>query len=221
MATRPIFVPSGGMDLVTRVDVEFVWAPGMAPSQKKKNVLALHRAAADRGLSPLLEISSKSGSEVGRRLSAFSLQVQLPDGKSTSLESAFQGSKVFRDGGPYTDLYAASPRDAKRDARLKESGPLVEFRLQDVCSPLTPKTLFYDWLYIRALVQHEDYLKRLRDYAGFTDIEFNPQKSINCQARACAALVSLSMLGLLQEAAVSPQSLAVIADREAPLDTLF
>ena len=27
--------------------------------------------------------------------------------------------------------------------------------------------------------------------AGFTDIEFNPERSINCQARSCALLVTL------------------------------
>ena len=53
--------------------------------------------------------------------------------------------------------------------------------------PLIPKTAFYDWLYLSALLPHKNYLKRLHAYKGFTDIEFNPQKSVNCQARACAA----------------------------------
>jgi Aldo/keto reductase family len=33
---------------------------------------------------------------------------------------------------------------------------------------------------------HREWLERLYRYAGFTDIEFNPSKSINCQARSCA-----------------------------------
>jgi hypothetical protein len=33
-------------------------------------------------------------------------------------------------------------------------------------------------------------LARLNKYVGFTDIEFNPSKSINCQARSCALFVS-------------------------------
>ena len=37
-------------------------------------------------------------------------------------------------------------------------------------------------------------------YDAFTDIEFNPQKSINCQAEAVAIYVSLHRQGLLNEA---------------------
>lgn len=37
----------------------------------------------------------------------------------------------------------------------------------------------------------------LLEYDGFTDIEFNPQKSLNCQAKAAALYVSLCRNGLL------------------------
>src|SRR5258708_4970548 len=43
------------------------------------------------------------------------------------------------------------------------------------------------------------------NYAGFTDIEFNPSKSINCQARSCALFVSLMKNNKLQQAVASPQ----------------
>jgi hypothetical protein len=103
------------------------------------------------------------------------------------LECAFQGSKIFERGGPYTDLYAADVRDAKRDPRLHSSGRLVGFNFENLCFPLEPKTAFYDWLYLNALLPHRDWLTRLRRFVGFTDIEFNPARSINCQARSCEA----------------------------------
>ncbi len=65
---------------------------------------------------------------------------------------------------------------------------------------MVPKTAFYDWLYLTALRPHQEFLTKLFVYKGFTDIEFNPQKSINCQARTCALLVSLLKLNLLDEA---------------------
>ena len=37
-------------------------------------------------------------------------------------------------------------------------------------------------------------------YEAFTDIEFNPDKSINCQARAAALYVSLRREGVLEKA---------------------
>jgi len=203
MAQRPVFIPwpENGA-LVNEVPVEFTWHAGMAASQKKKNVVALHDMAATHGLAPLLEISSKSEREIGRKLSAFNLKVDIY-GRQTTLECAFQGSKVFEDGGPFTDLYWVESREAKRDTRLKESGRLIGFVFEDTKFPLSPSTAFYDWLYIRALYPHRDWLTRLHKCAGFTDIEFNPNRSINCQARSCATFLALQQRGELDKSANS------------------
>ena len=200
MAERPIFLPSRKTGrLVQEVSISFLWSAGMAPSQKKKNVLALHEAAAKKGHTPLLEVSTKSEERIGQRLSAFNLKVELDDGELISLECAFQGSKVFEHGGPYTDIFHSESREAKRDERLGNSGGLTGFHFQGQDFPLIPKTVFYDWLYIRSLYPHREFLERLHKYAGFTDIEFNPAKSINCQARSCATYVALDRLNLLSE----------------------
>ncbi len=199
MAKRPIFVPLGRAEhLVDEVQIEFDWSPGFAPVQKKKNVAALHAAAEKKGLSPLLEVSTKSEEELGRRLSAFSLKIETDIGE-ISIESAYQGSKVFEHGGPYRDIYGKDSREAKKDVRVRESGRLTQFNFFGQEWPLVPKTAFYDWLYLTALRPHQEFLKRLFVYKGFTDIEFNPEKSINCQARTCALLVSLLKLNALDE----------------------
>lgn len=205
MASRPIFLPAAdNTKLVREVSVDFFWHKGMAPSQKRKNVVELHEAAEKRGISPLLEVSTKSDELLGQRLSAFNLKVELGDGQSVPLECVFQGSKVFRDGGPYHDLFFVDGRVAKRDERLSSSGPLVGFNFEGLEVGLEPKTAFYDWLYIRAIFPHREFLKkRLHKYKGFTDIEFNPEKSINCQARSCATFVAIDVLDLLDEAMTS------------------
>lgn len=204
MASRPVFLPSEtGVSLVRQVNVEFAWHPGMAPSQKMKNVEALHAAAAVQGLSPLLEVSTKSEWEVGQKLSAFYVKVALND-LVTTLESAYQGSKVFERGGPFTDLLFVDSRKARADKRLRESGKLIGFRFQGIDFPLSPATAFYDWLYLTSLFPHRDWLtKRLEKFLGFTDIEFNPARSLNCQARSCATFVSLQRRGKLDKAAES------------------
>lgn len=200
MANRPVFTAMGDhAHLVKEVPVEFSWNPGFAPVQKKKNISAMHEAARRKGLSPLLEVSTKSEEKLGQRLSAFNLKIETEIGE-IGIESAYQGSKVFKVGGPYTDIYEMDSRSAKRDERLKNSGDLTGFNFFGQKWPLIPKTAFYDWLYLSALLPHKDYLRRLFDYAGFTDIEFNPEKSINCQARTCALLVSLLRLDCLDDA---------------------
>jgi hypothetical protein len=193
MATRPIFIPRYDANhLFEEMPLDFNWHSGFAVVQKKKNIATLHSAAKARGLAHVLEVSTKSEEKIGVRLSAFSLKVTTPDGFSVPLESAYQGSKVFEHGGPFTDLFFAEPRDAKQDERLRTHGALKCFKFGDAEWELEPKTAFYDWLYLFALKDHAEFLQqRLYDYDGFSDIEFNPKKSYSCQARTCAMLVSL------------------------------
>jgi hypothetical protein len=212
MASRPVFIALGEpTHLVKEISIDFSWNPGFAPIQKKKNVLALHEAAQRQGLTPLLEVSTKSEEKLGQRLSAFNLKISTSRG-DISIESAYQGSKVFKDGGPYTDIYEMDSWSAKKDERLKNSGPLTGFDFFGQKWPLVPKTAFYDWLYLSALESHQEFLKRLFNYSGFTDIEFNPGKSINCQARTCALLVSLLKLDALNSALRSQSDfIAIVA----------
>ena len=77
MAERPIFIPSPDESgFVETLSCSLVWSPGFALSQKKKNIIALHQAAAKAGYSPLLEISTKADDGLGRQLSAFALNVR-------------------------------------------------------------------------------------------------------------------------------------------------
>lgn len=184
---------------MSEVLVDFKWNPGMAPSQKGKNIKALHTAAKSHGLDRLLEISSKSKDELGRRLSAFRLKTRVGE-RSVFFECAYQGSKVFRNGGPFTDLFVLSPIDARRDLRLKNSGDMVGFEFLGQRFPLSPKNAFYDWLYINTLLPYQTWITENISFEGYTDIEFNPAKSVNCQARAFAELVAISHRGELERA---------------------
>lgn len=138
--------------------------------------------------------------ENGPALSAFALPKYVPAlGKSAPLENVFQAGKVFEHGGPYPDLLTLSPRDAKRDERLRTGGKLTGFVFDGKAYPTEPKTAFYDYLYITALLENPALTETVLSYNAFTDIEFNPQKSLNCQAAAAARFVSLHRLGLLKE----------------------
>lgn len=201
MAERPVFIPSPNKSgFVEALPFRFAWSPGFALVQKQRNITALHEAARQAGHSPLLEISTKSDLELGRQLSAFNLKIQTQHAGLIPVECAFQGSKVFERGGPYKDLYHAEPRAAKRDPRLQESGRLVGFNFENHWFPLEPKTAFYDWLYISALYPQREALAPLCRYAAFTDIEFAPDRSVNCQARSCALFIALTKGQLVDEA---------------------
>ena len=142
-------------------------------------------------------------------MSAFHMTADTKEYGKIKLELAFQGSKVFEHGGPFTDLYQKADDkigEAKRDARLRESGRLIGFRFEGFDFPLEPKTVFYDWLYCSFLYQYRDWAQKLYDYAGFTDIEFNPHRSINCQARSAALFLSLMRRAELDDALQSPSA---------------
>jgi hypothetical protein len=115
------------------------------------------------------------------------------------VECIYQASKVFRDAGPFLDLLDSSPTAAKRDHRLRSSGPLVAFEYQGARCPLTPVSAYYDWLYGMALLQSPDLLEQASAFDSFTDIAFNPAKSLNCQARAVALCISLRSRGVSPE----------------------
>lgn len=200
MAERPVFIPDEHAPYVREVRPRFEWNGGFAVSQKRKNIAALHESflAMQPGRN-VLEISSKSLTPLGVKMSAFSLKKFVPSlGVSVPVECIFQGGKVFGCGGPYTDLYTASPRDAKRDPRLKESGILTGFFYEGRHISPMPRTAFYDWLYINAIIENPEIAEAVKAYDAFTDIEFNPNKSINCQAYAAALYIALERKGLLE-----------------------
>lgn len=190
MARRPIFIPTlKGFPFVKESLIEFKWHPGFAKVQAQKSIASLHEAAADK-IAPILEISSKSNDEVGVSLSAFNLKM-IKNEKSLSVECAYQGSKVFANGGPFSDLYDVSSKQAKTDERLRTSGNFTGYEFFGENFLINPVTAFYDWLYLTALSQNPSLSNQLFDFKAFSDIAFNPKKSLNCQARAAALFVSL------------------------------
>lgn len=193
MAKRPVFIPVPGYHpYVRELQVEFEWYSGFAIVQAQKSIASLHAAATKLGFSPILEISSKSMDGLGVALSAFNLQLHLGRHGSVSVECAYQGSKVFEFGGPFTELYTRTSREAKKDERIRTSGRLLAFRLLDEDFPTDPGTAFYDWLYIQALSQNRSLADQLAQYCAFSDIAFNPGVSQSCQARSAALYLGLS-----------------------------
>lgn len=201
MAKRFVYVPTGGEPGVKEIEVEFEWFPGFAVSQKQKSIAALHCAADKAGFHPILEISSKSEDELGVRASAFNLSFfTKSSNRKVSVEAAFQGSKVFAFAGPFPDIYDMTAREAKKEIRVRQHGTLTKFSFFGKDFPLRPRTFFYDWLYINTLHKDEELSSDICRFAGFSDIEFNPEKSVNCQAFSAALYVSLVRCSMVDQA---------------------
>lgn len=200
MAERLCFIPTYDNQIIMEKVIEFKYYTGFAISQKQKSIKSLHneikKIYSDK---KILEISSKSEDELGIRLSAFNLKLHNKEIKEkVSIESIFQSSKVFEKGGPYKDLLRKTSLEAKKDKRIKESGDLIYFDYDNRRWNLEPKTMFYDYIYIKALMENKELSDKLLNYDCFTDVEFNHKKSINCQARSAAIFISLKKQNKLE-----------------------
>lgn len=206
MANRPVFTIKDESPFYEKVDVDFKYYSGFAEVQKRKSIDSLHEAfLKNQPNKKVLEISSKSENLLGVKLSAFNLMIETKSKKKYSVEVVFQSSKVFEKGGPYLDLLDKTSKEAKRDIRLKESGKLKCFDYFGNKFQLSPQTYFYNWLYVNTVNLNKHLGDALVEYDSFTDIEFNPNRSINCQAMAAAVYVSLRKQGLLNKALESKE----------------
>ena len=189
MANRPFFIPNDNKDELVKTElVEFKWFTGFAKVQKQKSISSFHENISKQfKYNKILEISTKSKDKLGVKLSAFNLKINFKD-KEYFLESLFQGSKVFSNEGPYEDIYVKESIDAKRDERIKRSD-LKEFSFFG--EKFTLEFDFYSWLYFLALKQNKKLTSEILNYQAFTDIEFNPEKSLNCQAYSAALYSSM------------------------------
>ena len=209
MASRPSFFPNFDAIGVKTRYFDFEWHPGFAPSQKKKNVAGLHCAiAAWRPGCKALEISRRSELDAGVALSAFNLKLPV-SGTPCTVEAVFQAGKVFAGGvGPFPEMRTHGSKEV-RDFVRERAGirSLVAFEDADgVRWPLTPRTAFYDWLYLKALAANPDLAAAVEEFDCFTDIEFNPDRQLNCQAAAAALWRSLKHACRLEEALSSQEA---------------
>ncbi len=216
MAIRPVYVVSLEKNKHFNVEeIEFKYFNGFSIHQKRRCINSLHAAYLNKNAGKrILEISTKSENILGVQLSAFNLMIETEDKKRFSVESAFQSSKVFENGKSYKELLYVSSREAKKDERLKNSGNVIEFSFFGNVFSIEPKTYFYNWLYINALEANSELKEKIICYDAFTDIAFNPQKSLNCQAEAAAVYVSLYRKDLLKEALQSKEKFLKIVYSE-------
>lgn len=205
MAIRPVFTVREEAPFYEQENIGFSFYSGLSLTQAQKSVSSMHAVYKEKNPDiKVLEISTKSTNLLGIKLSAFNLMYRLSNGHEYCIESVFQSGKCFADGTQFPDLLYVSPYEAKKDERIRQHGDVDHFMLERISFPNNPPTFFYDWLYANALRQHPRLVEELMQYSAFTDIAFNPQRSINCQARSAAIFVSLLKTNILSEALSSP-----------------
>lgn len=207
MARRSVFVSRDEYPFFEEIAVEFDWFPGFALSQKRKSQISLHKNFQKRFPEhKVLEISSASLYSLGSALSAMSLTKMTSQG-ITSVESAFQSSRIYGSGdlqvGPFPEYMFLPGRECKRLVKEASKGQIsyrYHFDGMDFYAPEYHISLFYDYLYLNALLEDDNSVvsQALTDggYTAFTDLA---TLSLNCQARSAAIFVSLMSHGFIDE----------------------
>ena len=167
MAIRPIYISTNIIENpFIEKDVSFEWVKGMSYTQKCKRRDSMYKAISNMNLyymDKVLEVSTKSNKELGVNLSALKLTIPLTSGREETVENIYQSSKV-----------------------LDENNKIKEFKFHNTIFEKDPYSMYYDYLYMLGLYCHKEYHEELSNYGIFTDIEFNPKKQLNTQARAVA-----------------------------------
>ncbi len=201
-ATRPIFIPEpSSPELVKEINLQFEWFMGMARAQKQRSLDAFHTEAEVAGYSHVLEISTYSLQPLGVQLSAFNLFFNSGSSLGT-VEELYQKSKV---------LSRDEDRFSETADKMKGEKP-ISFLFENYSWPLNPQTCFYDWLYVNALHQNQKLAKQIFEFDAFTDIAYNPKKSLGTQARSAALYVALTKLNKIKEI-IKPSNFIVLLNQ--------
>ena len=207
VAFRPVFISTFDDELVNIDSIEFEWMKGRDPLTKKNNSKSLIKSFYKKYNYKPLEVSTKSDNALGMLLSAFNLTLKTPVGH-IPVECAYQGSKKYMEIGKREEFYKTNPVNIKKIIKKEniDKYSIQSFDFFGDIWNIEPKEAFYSWLYLKGLGDNKSIEKELIKFKAFIDIEFNPKKSINCQARACAMYVSLKKMNIFEHALKNKKS---------------
>lgn len=207
MAERSVFISKPYYPFFEEIRVQLDWFSGFALSQKRKCEIGLHKNFLNCYPGHrVLEVSSSSLNELGYRLSAMNLKKNTAQGMTT-VESAFQSSRVYMDEdrqiGPFPEYLFLAGWECKKHVKAISKGLhsyQYEYEGYTFYAPDFHVSLFYDFLYLNALLEKEnqEITKGLLEgkYSAFTDLATT---SLNSQARSCAIFAGLAEVGLTDE----------------------
>ena len=230
MTERSVFVSKTEYPFVEEIKVKCEWFGGFALSQKRKCEIGLHKNFLRvYPNEKILEISLASTNPLGKKLSAMNLKkkVCVVDNEKkrlgiTSVESAFQSSRVYIDGdtqiGPFHNYLMVPGKESKKGVKELSQGMhsyKYEFEEEIFYAPNYHISLFYDYLYLNALLEDENKDTMIElisgGYSAFSDLA---TVSLNSQARSCAIFIGLYRAGLLDKVKLKNMYLELFRTKE-------
>lgn len=198
-AARPVYYIENGK--ITGRNVRFEWFHGLSDQQKQHSIASLHHIIAELDKTSVpLEISTNGTDPLGVKLSAINLKL---DGYA--MENVFWSSMIFEKGGPFRELLNVRSKATIPDRRIRESGEIIGFNYDGKDFPVEPRTLFYDYICIKAVKQSltADEIKRISEFTHFTNVDFDPYKSNSTHAKSIAIIkLMLDLFGEIPDMSI-------------------
>lgn len=197
MAVRKVYLSLAEYPYAKEISVTFPWSNG----SKHQNIQAILDTFHDVYPEvPALEVSLASSQPEGVAAAAMKLPLHLEElGQDVPVGIVYEASKVFENGGPYTDLLQCSRQKVQKDARLQQSGRCTGYRLEGAEFSAEPHPYaFFNWLYGCALRQAPEKAEGVLKFGAFSDLNLGSSKmDRNSPARAAAVYAGLAAAGKL------------------------
>ena len=197
MAVRKVYLSLAEFPYAKEISVTFPWSNG----SKHQNIQAILDTFHDVYPEvPALEISLASSQPEGVAAAAMKLPFHLEGlAQDVPVGIVYEASKVFENGGPYTDLLQCSRQKVRKDVRLQQSGRCIRYRLAETDFPVEPHPYaFFNWLYGCALRQAPEKAEGVLKFGAFSDLDLgSSKKDRNSPARAAAVYAGLAAAGKL------------------------
>ena len=210
MAQKPVYITKNKYPYFEEIGVNCTWFGGFSQAQKLRCIISVHenfKAAYPEY--PVCEISHASPVQTGKELSAMSLKKYVPSKQSYyCMESVFQSSRIYTNPqtnetvGPFKEFLPLDGKSCKKKVKELSNGwHSYAYHFENVSCPAPDFhiSLFYDWIYMSALLEeaNESVRKALltSGFRAFTDLATN---ALNSQARSCAIFMSLAEQNLLE-----------------------
>lgn len=148
----------------------------------------------------VMEFSSKSDNKSVKKLLPGKL-VKLVDGQKVTVNNIFKtAERVTADGSSAGGIAVNVVNKTVVEEGSRKAPKAIGYKYDGHIFSSRPRQMFYNYLYINALLEHPDMMAELAEYDAFSDSLVASNSGNPVPAQAVAIYVSLARLGLLEKA---------------------
>lgn len=175
------------------------------PRNKKEDVMGTNAELLHAAFQHLvhdkkvIEFSSKSDHKSVKKLLPGKL-TKVVDGKKMTINKIFKtAERVSSDDSSANNIIVNVVNKTVVEVAARKEPKTIGYKYDGHIFSSRPRQMFYNYLYINALLEHQDRMAYLAEYDAFSDVQVASSSGNPVPAQAVAIYVSLARLGLLEK----------------------